>query len=124
MERAGFTPGGLEVTASLWRVVELTNAFSSRKARRISRDTANVLVEGHLVDPRFSEADAEVIVETWPMPMWGLDLGRDAVDLEELRRSRKGSSLKTTHDAAAADLGAPSGRTPLSESSLYRYSRC
>ena len=80
-----FNRRGVQITAEVWGKVEFEKAESFREANVLTRTLLKALIDEGLPAEEAEQEDAQLLYETWPLPMYNFDFGMIQVPLEELQ---------------------------------------
>lgn len=90
LTRAGIaTPAGLQVLAEVWRPLIPQPATSYTDFQKAAQRTIERLRAASLPHEDFSQQDARRLVDAWPYPLYGADLGKVQIDLDDLRAQQR-----------------------------------
>jgi AbiV family abortive infection protein len=83
-----FDAGALQVIADIWRVQQIDDDWSWHALRDINSKTLEEMKVGGLLKTQDQNVCSEIVNE-WLFPLYGLDLGEDKVNKDDLREVQR-----------------------------------
>ncbi|WP_375307316.1 hypothetical protein WI560_06395 [Bradyrhizobium sp. A11] len=79
---------GLKIIAQIWRPIKMTPNFSIDEIQNLNRDTLLKLEIGGLLRSN-AQDDCNTIIQSWPFPLYSLDLHETKVAKSELKDKQR-----------------------------------